>query len=161
MFDTRYWKLLHDILTCSSPAREGDRARTLKPWLVPLLNRVPIAPIFLAYFQLLSESDSVDLGQYKLVARCLSLLWPLAVPKFSPETLLECFGAVLQLGVSPASSALDASRDALQELDCFNALSGIVSSYRASLGSSAAKRKVSVLREIHAERAIWLTGRLD
>ncbi|TFK90203.1 hypothetical protein K466DRAFT_574360 [Polyporus arcularius HHB13444] len=138
--DSKYWQLLADVLSPQNQAKNDDRVRAYRAWLVPVLARIPVAPIFLAYFDLLSTSGSVDVAQCALVSRCISTLWPLAVPKFSPETLLECFGAVVQLGVSPDAS--QASCGKLQVLHDFRALSLIVSSYRASLAHSAAKKKL-------------------
>ncbi|PIL29586.1 hypothetical protein GSI_08222 [Ganoderma sinense ZZ0214-1] len=139
--DSRYWKLLADVLTPSNTAREGDHSRTLRSWLIPLLNRIPIAPIILSYLESASERDRFDHAQYKLFARCVSILWPLAVPKFSPETLLECLGAVVHLSVSPVVFASTRSWGTLQALDDFRAPSSMVASYRTSLAASASKRK--------------------
>ncbi|KAI1797672.1 Urb2/Npa2 family-domain-containing protein [Ganoderma leucocontextum] len=154
--DTRYWKLLADILTHSHPAREGDHSRTLRPWLVPLLNRIPIAPVILSYLELASPGDQFDLAQYKLFARCVSILWPLAVPKFSPETLLECFGAVVQLSVPSVVSASDRSWGTLQALDDFRASSSMVVSYRTSLAGSASKRKQLYTLFLKKHLPCWL-----
>ena len=158
--DTRYWKLLADILTHSNPAREGDHSRALAPWLVPLLNRIPIAPIILCYLELASADDRFDVAQYKLFARCVSILWPLAVPKFSPETLLECFGALVHLSLSPVLSSSDRSWGNLQALDEYRASSSVVASYRSSLAASTSKRKVRNEGATSAKRGIWLTKAL-
>lgn len=107
-----------------------------------MLARIPVAPIFLSYFDLLSTSQSIDAAQCALVFRCISTLWPLAVPKFNPETLLECFGAIVLLGVS--ADASETSCGKLHDLHDFRALSLIVSSYRSSLAHSAAKKKVGI-----------------
>ncbi|KAL7285691.1 hypothetical protein ACG7TL_000796 [Trametes sanguinea] len=92
--DSRYWNVLYNILVSSGGEKHGDRVRALRAWLVPLLNRVPIAPIILTYLEVASSEGSLDIAQYTLFLGCVSVLWPLAVPKFSPEALLECFGAV-------------------------------------------------------------------
>lgn len=151
--DGKYWQLLADILSPHHNAKNDDHVRAYRAWLIPVLARIPVAPIFLAYFDLLSTSESLDVAQCALVFRCISTLWPLAVPKFNPETLLECFGAVIQLGVSPAAS--QASCGKLQVLHDFRALSLIVSSYRAALAHSAAKKKVrkqsSSSRQVEAD----------
>ncbi|KAI0724331.1 Urb2/Npa2 family-domain-containing protein [Cerioporus squamosus] len=138
--DSKYWHLLADILSPSNTSKTDDHVRAYRAWLVPVLARIPVAPIFLAYFDLLSTSESVDVAQCALVFRCISTLWPLAMPKFNPESLLECFGAVVQLSVP--SDASEASCGKLQVLHDFRALSLIVSSYRASLAHSAAKKKL-------------------
>ena len=160
VLDTRYWRLLADILTPSNPAREADHSRALRPWLIPLLNRIPIPPIILSYLELLSAGDRFELVQYKLFAKCVSILWPLAVPKFSPETLLECFGAVIHLSALPVISPSDGSWGTLRALDEFRSLSIMVESYRTSLAASASKRKVRDAGTTCAKRGIWLTERL-
>ncbi|RPD63168.1 hypothetical protein L227DRAFT_573006 [Lentinus tigrinus ALCF2SS1-6] len=138
--DTKHWQLLSDILLPYNAANNDDHVRTHRAWLVPVLARIPVAPIFVAYFNLLSTSRSVDGAQCALVFRCISTLWPLAVPKFNPETLLECFGAIVRLGVLPDASETSCGK--LQVVHDFRALSLIVSSYRASLAHSSAKRKL-------------------
>ena len=137
--DDRYWKLLGDLLSNSNGAKGDNHPRSLRPWLVPLLSRIPIAPVILSYFDILRAGGASVGAFHAVAARCISALWPLAVPKFSPETLLECFGAVVQLGIS--SGIPDAPCDPLQALDESRALSAIVSSYRTSLANSAGKRK--------------------
>lgn len=138
--DSRYWGLLADILGNSNAEKTDDRGRALRAWLIPLLNRIPIAPILLSYLELLSTSAQIDPSQSTLALKCIAILWPLAVPKVNPETLLECFGAVIQLGVSPDVSGLSCGR--VLALEGLPALSAIVSSYRAFLANAAAKRKV-------------------
>ncbi|KAI8995332.1 Urb2/Npa2 family-domain-containing protein [Trametes punicea] len=137
--DTRYWDLLAQILISSGGGKHGDHGRAQRAWLVPLLNRVPIAPIVLSCFKFASADGSLDTPQYLLVTKCIAILWPLAAPKFSPETLLECFGAAIHLVVALGGPELpDGS---LQSLDNSRALSVIVSSYRGTLSNSGSKKK--------------------
>ncbi|KAI0374393.1 hypothetical protein BV20DRAFT_977085 [Pilatotrama ljubarskyi] len=152
--DTRYWDLLARVLRSSGADKYGDHGRALRAWLVPLLNRVPIAPIVLSYLEVNATGDDVDLAQYKLFAQCIAILWPLAVPKFSPETLLECFGAALHSAV--ALGGPEVSDDHLQVLDDHRALSLIVSSYRASLSNSASKRKQIYTLFLQKHLESWL-----
>ncbi|CDO72438.1 hypothetical protein BN946_scf184977.g139 [Trametes cinnabarina] len=135
--DTRYWNLLHDILVSSGGEKYGDHSRALRAWLVPLLNRVPIAPTILSYFNFASADGSFDIAQYTLFSRCVVILWPLAVPKFSPETLLECFGGVVQLLVARAAP-------------------GILDGQLSSQDGSRSKRKQLYTMFLHKYIQSWL-----
>ncbi|KAI0768505.1 Urb2/Npa2 family-domain-containing protein [Trametes elegans] len=137
--DSRYWGLLRKVLVASGAEEHSDHNRALRAWLVPLLNRVPFAPVILSYLEYAAKEGSLDVAQYALVSQCIAILWPLAVPKFNPETLLECFGAAVQLVVVQGGPSL--SDGGLQALDGHRALSLIVSSYRAALSNAGSKRK--------------------
>ena len=135
--DIRYWDLLAKILTSE---KHGDHGRTSRAWLVPLLNRVPIAPVILSYLELVASEGSLDIAQYVAVSQCITALWPLAVPKFNPDTLLECFGAAVHLVVAHGGrQPPDCESQLLNES---RALSLIVQSYRTSLVNAGSKRKV-------------------
>jgi hypothetical protein len=105
VLDLRFWTLLQDILLFLSPQNSKTRS-VHNTWLTPLLNRVPLLPILLSLL-----SNSLDLSAqkrdelYLLSSRCLSLVWTLAAPKFSPDNLLECFGAVLRVLVTEAAGS--------------------------------------------------------
>jgi len=102
VLDLRFWTLLQDILLFLSPEHSKPRS-VHNTWLIPLLNRVPLLPILL-----LLLSSSLDLPTQKRgelylhSSKCLALVWTLAAPKFSPDNLLECFGAVLRVLVREA-----------------------------------------------------------
>ncbi|KAF7320234.1 Urb2 domain-containing protein [Mycena kentingensis (nom. inval.)] len=87
VLDPQYWLLLADILDSQSPSK--------KHWLLPLLNRVPVAPIFTTLLQLSASVD--DHVLFAAAHRCFLRLWPLAVPKISVEALLETYGAFLRV----------------------------------------------------------------
>ncbi|OBZ78846.1 hypothetical protein A0H81_00558 [Grifola frondosa] len=70
-----------------------------------------------------------------LVAQCITVLWPLAIPKLSPETLLECFGAVVKDYVASASGRQSGWKN-------LQAHKLIVSSYRTALANTASKKKL-------------------
>ena len=97
VLDLRYWKLMQDILmsvsTIGSKASSGSDV-----WLITLLNRVPLLPIVLS---VLSNSPSLPAQKrdelYFPCSKSLALVWSLASPKFSPDNLLECFGAMLKV----------------------------------------------------------------
>lgn len=94
VLDLRFWTLLQSILLSKSPKTGFDR----NTWLIPLLNRVPLLPIVSSLL-----SNSLNLPKQERVevyfqpSKCLTLVWPLAAPKFSLDGLLECFGAVLRV----------------------------------------------------------------
>ncbi|KAI9066632.1 hypothetical protein FKP32DRAFT_1589329 [Trametes sanguinea] len=152
--DSRYWNLLYDILVSSGGEKHGDHSRALRAWLVPLLTRVPIAPIILSYLELASSEGPFDIAQYTLFLGCVSVLWPLAVPKFSPETLLECFGAVVHFLVARGGTGI---RDGpLQNQEGSRALSLIVSSYRGILSNAGSKRKQLYTQFLQKYLQSWL-----
>lgn len=109
-----------------------------KTWLLPLLNMTPIAPIVISLFNL---STSFDLNErshiYSISCRSISLLWPLAVQKFTPDSLLDCFGALLgPLAVFDALGAPSAD-DGFQKIG-----SMVTLSLKTALSNSSNKKKV-------------------
>ncbi|OJA09101.1 hypothetical protein AZE42_02578 [Rhizopogon vesiculosus] len=111
--DVRYWCLLRRVLDASV----GVNARGPKAWLGSLLNRTPLAPIIISTLNLLRDlSDADSEGLLLHVRSCFSILWPLSVHKIGVETLLECFGTVLDVSV--------------------------VNSYREALGNAGNKKKL-------------------
>lgn len=141
ILDLRYWQLLSDIL-CSpnEEAKHADACRAAKRWLLPLLNRIPLTPIVTAYLTLsasLDERDRTDLNEP--LARCLAVLWPLASLKFSPDTLLECFGALLAY-----LAFVRLREDHRTDLDPHVVRIGalLISSYRTAYGNTVNKKKV-------------------
>lgn len=91
ILDVQYWALLEGVLFVQSDVQIRDKA-----WLAPLLSRIPIAPIAVSLLSLYSRQDVMMAPALEPKAcRCLSALWSLAVPKFSSEALLECFGTLL------------------------------------------------------------------
>ncbi|KZT74833.1 hypothetical protein DAEQUDRAFT_659162 [Daedalea quercina L-15889] len=142
VIDSRYWQLLFDIL-CPPDEATGKRTDTrhaAKRWLLPLLNRIPLAPIVTAYFQLSSSVDErarVTLDE--LSSRCFASIWPLASPKFSPDTLLECFGALLARLATNWRGEDDHPKT---DPHISQAALFIISSYRSAYGNLANKKKL-------------------
>jgi hypothetical protein len=95
--DLKYWKLLQGILV-SVGSKDSKTGPGSNAWLVRFWNRMPLLPIVLS---LLSNSPNLPVQErddlYVHSSKSLVLLWPLAAPKFSPDNLLECFGAVLRV----------------------------------------------------------------
>ncbi|EKM60878.1 uncharacterized protein PHACADRAFT_133752 [Phanerochaete carnosa HHB-10118-sp] len=135
LFDARYWSLLRDILVGSDVAK----SRSAKAWLVPILQRTPLVPIANTVLTSWMYHTAAVLAQVLPAAECLSILWPLAVPKFSPEALLECFGTVIRLldDYSSFFQALDPSARTRAE----HVLTQIVDSYRYSATNASNKKK--------------------
>ncbi|KAJ7492845.1 Urb2/Npa2 family-domain-containing protein [Mycena latifolia] len=128
VLDPRFWSLLSDIVT--------DQTKSVKHWLLPLLNRVPVAPIVASFLQLFG---TVEVGLRAplaaVVNKSLLGIWPLAVHKINSETLLECFGTFI--GVVGDISEPDADLDQLGV--------ALTSSLRASVGNSSNRKKLSAL----------------
>ncbi|PCH33433.1 hypothetical protein WOLCODRAFT_147530 [Wolfiporia cocos MD-104 SS10] len=160
ILDVEYWQLLADVLSqCTvQDAKTTGTARAARFWLLPLLNRIPIAPIVAAYFTLsASELDVLSVGQDTLVSRCLAIVWPLAVPKFSPDSLLDCFGAALEylkkLAVHGSDENLAVG---------LKAISLVVSSYRTALSNTANKKKLySAFLQAHLPNWLQYIGSWD
>ncbi|KAJ6574877.1 Urb2/Npa2 family-domain-containing protein [Mycena capillaripes] len=128
VLDIRFWTLLSQIVS--------DQTKATKHWLLPLLNKVPIAPVFVSFLELLSAVEvERRVPLTTAVGASLSSIWPLAVHKISAESLLDCFGAFL--GVLDQFSE---PNDALEQIG-----DSIISSLRLSVGNSSNKKKLSSL----------------
>ncbi|KAI0034913.1 Urb2/Npa2 family-domain-containing protein [Vararia minispora EC-137] len=127
--DPRYWELLLDVIR----SRSSSITTVQKTWLVPLLNRTPIAPIVVSLLDLAARADVVSLQHIIAPASAvLRTLWPLAVPKMSVEILLHCFGAFV-------AATFNISR----HLDYFLDIGKLVSSsLRNSFNNSSNKKKL-------------------
>ncbi|ETW87503.1 hypothetical protein HETIRDRAFT_244958, partial [Heterobasidion irregulare TC 32-1] len=152
ILDLRYWELLADVLYPRSTSQTiGESTRMHKTWLLPLLNRTPIAPIVISLFNL---STSFDLNErshiYSISCRSISLLWPLAVQKITPDSLLDCFGALLgPLAVFDALGAPSAD-DGFQKIG-----SMVTLSLKTALSNSSNKKKLhQIFVQNHLES--WL-----
>ncbi|KAJ7597284.1 Urb2/Npa2 family-domain-containing protein [Mycena floridula] len=121
ILDSRYWSLLADVLT----------ARALNDnWLVPLLNQISIAPIVVSFFQ--NQPPSQPAPALEAVNRCLTVVWPLSVARFSADTLLQCFTAMINF----------LTKSDIRDDSLFRSVQAIVSSYRSSLEHSNIKKKI-------------------
>jgi hypothetical protein len=135
VLDLRYWKLLQAILipVSSKSSKTGPSSNT---WLLPLLNRVPLLPIVLS---LLTNSLNLPVPKrdelYLHSSKSLALVWSLAAPKFSPDNLLESFGAVLR--VLNEGTAGSGSNTGLVEIGML-----VTSSLHTALSNSSNKKKV-------------------
>lgn len=94
VLDVDHWQLLSSIICCN----DIEGSRRVKAWLTPLLNRTPLAPIFIAFLgQAPHLPPEVQTAIFTSFASCFSVLWPLAKHKINVETLLECFSATLKI----------------------------------------------------------------
>ncbi|GJE87799.1 Urb2 domain-containing protein [Phanerochaete sordida] len=136
ILDARYWTLLRDVLAASDVAK----SRSAKAWLVPVLQRTPLAPVANAVLASWIHRTAAVPDQVPSAADCLSILWPLAVPKISPETLLDCLGSVVRLLADYPSfrQALDPAAHARVE----HLLTQLVGSYRYALANASNKKKL-------------------
>jgi hypothetical protein len=135
ILDPRYWALLAEIISPSNPQVHSPKSRLPKTWLTPLLNRIPIVPVVLAFISLLPTLPKAErLSLTPVVQRCLAIIWPLGVQKVMPDTLLECFGGVLKLFKEDNDIIGDDSLKKIGEM--------ITVSFRSVLGNAASKKKV-------------------
>ncbi|KAJ7655049.1 Urb2/Npa2 family-domain-containing protein [Mycena polygramma] len=128
VLDLRFWTLLSEIVS--------DQTKGTKHWLLPVLNRVPLAPVLASFLENLGAVEPpVRLPLATAVSKSLRSIWPLAVHKISAETLLDSFGAFLRVfeQISEANNALEQIGDS------------IISSLRVSVGNSSNKKKLSSL----------------
>jgi hypothetical protein len=97
-----------------------------------LVNRIPIAPIIVRTFSSLASNNApVETEYAQQLSNALINLWSLAARRMTAEVQLECFGAALS-----ASSSIRSSSE-LKKVFC-----RIASSFRTSLATSSAKKKV-------------------
>jgi hypothetical protein len=123
--------LLHGVILTDA-ALLSPHTRPSKTWLATLLHRIPIAPILVAFLDLLGGLDSQMRKKLsQVVSSCLSRIWPLAVQKMGTEILLECFGSFL-----PAVQWCE-NDEGLVQIGVI-----VVSSYKDSLYNFPNKKKV-------------------
>jgi hypothetical protein len=130
LLDIRYWDLLFDVISSPSP-------RPIKSRLLPILNRIPIAPVVISLLFILPSCPSETLPSLTTrVRQTFDIIWPLAVQKFSTEMLLEVFAGLM--GVVRLCEA----DDNLSQIG-----NSIVFAFRTSLGNanSGVKKKASFL----------------
>ncbi|SJL05929.1 uncharacterized protein ARMOST_09265 [Armillaria ostoyae] len=122
--DVRYWALLLDVI--SSPQA------SLRTWLLPLLNRIPVLPVVISLLKGLPDVD-VPARQHLmlLTCNCLATVWPLAVHKFTTENLLECFGVFLS---SAQCCQEDKNHDQIGQW--------LILSFTSSFNNSSMKKKL-------------------
>jgi hypothetical protein len=116
-------------------SRDSKTGPGSNSWLVLLLNRMPLLPIVLS---LLSNSLNLAVREreelYLHSSKFFVLLWSPAAPKFSPDNLLECFGAVLRVLNEPAGCG---GSTGLAEICML-----VTSSLHTALSNSSNKKKV-------------------
>lgn len=91
-----------------------------------------MAPITVAFLDMAAPNA-------ELLARgseCLSILWPLASPRISIETLLDCYGALLRA----LNNQYGCTTEQFLRLAEF-----ILASYSSGVGSAGNKKKVCVI----------------
>ncbi|KAA1468590.1 hypothetical protein DENSPDRAFT_833947 [Dentipellis sp. KUC8613] len=134
VLDVRYWQLLGDIL---SPSGEADSdaagARSIKAWLSPLLNRTPIIPVVTSLLTLSEQDASLVSELYTLAASPLANMWPIAIQKATPDTLLDCFGALLGALVTAPKSSIQGF---------INIANLVVTAFRTAFSNSSSKKKL-------------------
>ncbi|KAK0198611.1 Urb2/Npa2 family-domain-containing protein [Armillaria mellea] len=122
--DVRYWALLLDVI--SSPNA------SLRTWLLPLSNRIPVLPVVVSFLKGLPDVDVSARQNLMLLTRnCLATIWPLAVHKFTTENLLECFGVFLS---SAQCCQEDKNHDQIGQW--------LILSFTSSFSNSSMKKKL-------------------
>jgi hypothetical protein len=127
LLDIRYWALLNDVITHTN----NRTTRPVKKWLISLLARIPIAPTVISFFDMLPTLEEDRCHEVTLVVcRCIVIIWPLSAPKFSPDSLIDCLGAILKL------LPMSAADESLAQIGCL-----VASSYRSYQANSPYSRK--------------------
>ncbi|KAK0245997.1 Urb2/Npa2 family-domain-containing protein [Armillaria nabsnona] len=122
--DVRYWALLLDVISSLQVS--------LRTWLLPLLNRIPVLPVIVSLLRGLPDVDIPARQHLTLLTRnCLATVWPLAVHKFTTEILLECFGVFLS---SAQCCQEDKNHDQIGQW--------LVLSFTSSFNNSSMKKKL-------------------
>lgn len=109
VIDRRYWDLLSTVLRALSLS--SSSAVPTKAWLLPLLNRVPLVPIYTSLLERLNEVDAESaVGLLDVSALSTVAMWPLASPKFTADALLDCFGALLSMATRIPTASVGLSK---------------------------------------------------
>ncbi|TDL28743.1 hypothetical protein BD410DRAFT_824373 [Rickenella mellea] len=132
----RHWSLLDEIIKSLDVNRIKAKSSTVRPWIMPMLNRIPFVPIVSSFFSShANASPSEDLVE--CFARCVCFLWPLAIPKTNIEVLMECFGGMLLF-----LSMFHSGRGDSFQTSISNVMTMMTSSFRIAFGNSANKKKI-------------------
>lgn len=137
LFDARFWLLLRDVLVDS----DVTKSRSVRPWLLPILQRTPLAPIAIALFAAWAthRTSRASSTQFSAAAECLSYLWPLAVTKFTSENLLECLAAAVHLLCEYPQLSTEINTDAQSHI--LHIVGQIIASYRYAFANTSNKKK--------------------
>jgi hypothetical protein len=132
VLDVRLWTLLSDVISTPGLLAPAINSRSVKTWLITLLNRIPIVPIILSFLNALASLEAEHRKHLTLaVRRCLVVIWPLGVQKMSADILLDCFGSFQNV------FTLCETDESLTHIGI-----DITSSFRTSFGNSSNKKKV-------------------
>lgn len=128
-----HWQLLSSIICC----RDVESSRRVKAWLAPLLNRIPLAPVCIAFLDQVSRlPPEIQTTVFDSFALCFTVLWPLAKHKINVETLLECFSASLKI------ICLDTNQKFGQL--CATVCSAVANTYLSALTRASNRKKVGL-----------------
>lgn len=129
-----HWQLLSSLLCCS----DIEGSRHVKAWLIPLLNRTPFAPIFIAFLDKVPRlPPEIQTTVFTSFTSCFSFLWPLAKHKINIETLLECFSATLKFFGSDVNHNLEKPRATV--------CSAVADTYLSALPRASGRKKVGAM----------------
>ena len=134
--------MLNDVFSASHDNQGPSKlSRPSKIWLIPLLNRVPIAPIILSFLSILPKLNSVHrISLVTAVKSCMVIMWPLAIHKIVSDTLLELFGGYIQ-------AILDNGLINMTDEDAVMGIGNLIdSSFKSSLANTSNKKKVLQLQ---------------
>lgn len=135
LLDVDHWKLLSSIVCCA----DIEGTRLVKAWLIPILNRTPFAPIFIAFLDKVSRlPPELQTTIFTPFALCFSSLWPLAKHKIHIEALLECFSATLNLFSLHVNQII--------AKPCGPVCSAVAKTYLSALPRAPSRKKVGVMR---------------
>lgn len=135
IIDSRYWKLLHNII--ASPGASSAS------WLKSLLGRIALVPILISLLEASSaKKDSEQL--LALAARCLAIVWPIGTQKVTTEAFLSCWATFL------VKSSPFQEKAGLEKIGAL-----ITESFRASFSNSSARRKVCAPVILACSNQLW------
>lgn len=142
-----YWSLLAEILVTAPPHQKTAYARPAKVWLVPLLNRIPFAPVVSTFFSIcMSANHSPSEVLIQLFSRCALVIWPMAVQRTNVDALVDCYS--FMLAISPAYSSEDATENNFTKFIVL-----VTSSFRSAFSNTTNKKKV-VLEPCYSHRCL-------
>lgn len=137
----RHWLLLASIIDPNVKSESSNRETANRSWLIPLLNHASIASILSHVFNHFASSNELPNEELlNPLARCIQVLWPMAVKRTNLDALSGCYGALLAL----VSSIPGDKRTAEGHGSHLNDTGVLVASaFRNAIGNAANKKKVA------------------